>query len=63
MNARPDPLEGDPPMTAAQDLADALGEVADHHDQDCPKREGWVRLADHVGRECVATVPATEVTR
>lgn len=44
-------------MTATQDLVDALTEVADHHDQSCPERELWGRLADHVAGE----TPAPEV--
>jgi hypothetical protein len=48
-------------MTAAQDLVDALTEVADHHDRDCPKREVWGRLADHVGTKDAEFAP--EVAR
>lgn len=32
-------------MTAAQDLADVLSEVADHHDPDCPDRAFWEERA------------------
>lgn len=50
-------------MTAAQDLADALTEVVDHH-PDCPDTKDWVRLRDQFARGDGGELePATEATR